>query len=92
LGFGTILREPRFLFKYETVFSSPIAERVKNINPYLVNAKNVFIHKRSTPICNVPEMNRGSDPIDDGNLLLNESEMKTLITSDPEAKNSSGHF
>ena len=42
----------------------------KNINPYLLDAPTVFIEKRSKPICDVPLMNKGSQPTDGGNLIL----------------------
>jgi len=60
--------------------------KAKNINPYLVDAHNVFIKKRSSPICNVPSICRGSDAIDDGNLLLNQKEKELLINKYPEAE------
>ncbi|MBS1633029.1 MAG: class I SAM-dependent DNA methyltransferase, partial [Bacteroidetes bacterium] len=58
----------------------------KNINSYLVDAKNVFILKRTKPISKVPEINRGSDAIDDGNLLLNLEEKNDLIEKEPKAE------
>lgn len=51
----------------------------------MVEGKDIFIQKRSTPICNVPAINRGSDAIDDGNLLLNLMEKDTLIKNNPNA-------
>ncbi len=43
---------------------------VKNINPYLVEGKDFAISTRKKSICNVPEMVKGSQPTDDGNLIL----------------------
>jgi hypothetical protein len=39
--------------------------QVKNINPYLIDAKHLVL-KRRTPICNVPEISKGSMPNDGG--------------------------
>jgi len=54
-----------------------------NINPYLVNAQNVFIKKRSAPLCAVPQMNYGSMPIDNGHLILSEEEKEYFVQEEP---------
>ena len=54
-------------------------KNVVNINPYLKNAPNIVVKTRSHPICDAPEMNKGSQPTDGGFLLLNESEKEKLI-------------
>ena len=55
-----------------------------NINPYLVDAPNVFIANRSKPLCAVPEMLYGSMPIDDGHLILSEEDVRTLLNERKE--------
>ena len=40
---------------------------VANINPYLIDSETIFIEPRLKPLCDVPEMCRGSQPTDDGN-------------------------
>lgn len=50
-----------------------------NINPYLVDAPTVFVETRTKPICDVPEMNYGSMPIDDGHLILNKDDVTALL-------------
>ena len=52
------------LFFYDDISAEPKQLIVGNINPYLVEAPYVAISKRSSPICNVAEMNYGSMPID----------------------------
>lgn len=37
-----------------------------NINGYLLDGENVFVESRSKPICNVPEIGMGNQPIDNG--------------------------
>lgn len=59
---------------------------VDNINAYLLGAPNVFIERRTTPICNVPSIYRGSQPTDDGNLILTEEEKDELLKKEPVAK------
>ena len=34
----------------------------RNINPYLIDAPNLFVESRNTPICNVPKMTTGNRP------------------------------
>ncbi len=53
---------------------------------YLLNAPVVFIERRNTPICDVPEIFRGSQPTDDGNLILTEEEKDELLAAEPQAK------
>jgi len=63
------------------------AQKTENdLNPYLVKATVVFLEKRSKPICDVPEMSRGNEPADGGNLLLNQDEYEELIAKEPLAE------
>ena len=54
-----------------------------NINPYLIDAPDVFIESRSTPLCNVPKLTKGNQPSDGGNLILSEEERAAFIKNDP---------
>lgn len=56
-----------------------------NINGYLLNAPNIFIEKRTTPICDVPMICLGGQPIDDGNLVLTEEEKNELLKLEPQS-------
>ncbi|MCQ2324473.1 MAG: N-6 DNA methylase [Paludibacteraceae bacterium] len=60
-------------------------KQCQNINGYLVDGPNVFIEKRNLPLCNVPEMNRGSDPVDGGYLILTREEKDELLNIEPLA-------
>ena len=57
-----------------------------NINGYLLDAPNVFIEKNSKPLCDVPQMIRGSSPIDDGNLLLTVEEKEKYLRHEPQGE------
>lgn len=63
-------------------------ERVpaKNINPYLIDAPDVFVESRKKPICNVPEIIKGSSPVDGGNFFLEENERNEIISAFPKAE------
>lgn len=59
---------------------------VKNINAYLVDAPNVFIESRKKPLCDVPEIGIGNKPIDGGNYLFTEDEMKAFVEREPRSE------
>ena len=57
----------------------------ENINGYLLDAPNIFIEKRLKPLCDVPMISLGGQPIDDGNLILTEEEKNELLKIEPQA-------
>ena len=56
----------------------------KNINGYLLDAPDVFIENRKKPLCNVPEMIKGSQPTDGGYLILSSEEKDELVKKYPQ--------
>jgi hypothetical protein len=59
---------------------------VENINAYLMDAPDNFIGRRNCPLCDVPEIVRGSQPTDDGNLILTVEERDALVKEEPQAE------
>lgn len=59
---------------------------VGNINGYLAPIKDMFVSRRSRPLCDVLPMVRGCQPTDDGNLLLSAEERDALVAREPEAE------
>lgn len=57
--------------------------RAFNINAYLLDAPDIFITSRHTPISDLPEMVKGSQPTDDGALQLDQSQKDKLIHDFP---------
>ena len=57
-----------------------------NINGYLMDAPDVFIENRKKPLCNVPEMIKGSSPVDGGNLIIEAKDYEDFIHRDPNSK------
>lgn len=55
-----------------------------NINGYLLDAPDVFIENRKKPLCNVPEMLKGSQPTDGGHLILSNDEKEELFSKYPQ--------
>ena len=58
----------------------------KNINAYLVDASDVFVESRQHPLCDVPEIGIGNQPIDGGFYLFKEDEMKEFIAKEPNSE------
>jgi type I restriction-modification system DNA methylase subunit len=80
VGFGLAEPKQRLLFHYPDVKGEAVLERATNISPYLVNAPNIWVESRSTPIeTSLQEMTNGSKPTDGGNLLLTAEERTDLI-------------
>ncbi len=57
----------------------------KNINGYLLDASNIFIEKRKIPLSNVSKINKGSQPTDGGNLIIEADEYEDFIAKEPAA-------
>lgn len=81
LGFSVAPSEgPKTIYLSE---AQPI--QAKNINGYLLDAPDVFIEKRTQPLCDVPPFVRGCQPTDDGNLILTIEEKEELLAHEPQA-------
>ncbi len=87
VGFGLTEPKQRLIYDYgDNITGEPDAIIAKNINPYLVDAPNVFIDKRRKPLCaNVPVMVFGNMPNDGGHLLLTPDEAEAIRQNDPIA-------
>lgn len=81
VGFSFVEEKEKTLFLNEKQHV-----RADNINAYLLNAPDVFIEKRMKPICDVPAINLGGQPIDDGNLILTVEEKEEFLKKEPQAE------
>lgn len=68
------------------LYTSDRVQIVENINAYLLNAPDTFVDRRAKPLCAVPEMCKGSQPTDGGNLLLSPDEYAELIKQETAAQ------
>ena len=59
---------------------------VSNINPFLIEAPNVFVESITKPICDVPKMSSGGKPVEGGNLIFTEEEKKEFLKNEPNAE------
>ncbi len=67
------------------IFNSKIRQAT-NINPYLIDADNVIISAKSKPLFDLPIMQKGCMPYDNGNLLMSKSEKDEMVEANPEAE------
>ncbi|MDR2733813.1 MAG: class I SAM-dependent DNA methyltransferase, partial [Spirochaetota bacterium] len=80
IGFGTGANGEKVIFDSDEKIAA------KNINPYLVDAVDVFIESRGTPLCAVPDTGIGNKPIDGGNYLFTEEEKNEFLRKEPQAE------
>ena len=74
------------LYDYPDIKGEPQKHAAANINPYLIDAPDVIIAKRSRPIHCEPDMVNGSKPTEGGNLILSTDEKDSLIAAEPLAE------
>ena len=58
----------------KAIFFNDMVKYVKNINSYLMEAPDIFIESRTTPLCDVPKIRFGSMPRDGGGFILSDEE------------------
>ena len=85
VGFAQTQPSKSVIYEYETVDGEPHAVDATNINAYLVDAPNVFLLNRGSPIRAVPAMRFGSMPRDGGHLIMKEAEKEAFLALEPEA-------
>jgi len=85
-GFSLQNTQQRRIFEYPDIKGDPNEVTAKNINPYLIDAPDVFVGTRQHPISDVPEMNFGNMPADGGNLILSTDERAEIIRKYPAAE------
>ena len=78
---GTPRNAPKKIFLNESQFIE-----AKNINGYLLDAPDIFIENSKKPLCDVPEMQKGSIPVDGGNLIIEAEDYEDFINKEPQAK------
>jgi hypothetical protein len=84
IGFGNFEINDKILFEYEDIKGEAHELRVKNINPYLIDSKDILIEKKSNPICNVPVIFKGNQPTDGGFLIMDENEKNEYLKKEPK--------
>jgi len=86
IGFSQKEPTKKSIYDYEDIKGEPLEIKAENINPYLVDAADLLVTKRTKPISNVPTMSFGNMPLDGGNLLLSPEERESIIQTEPNLK------
>jgi len=79
IGLRNSSSDQKLLFSYNTL------QIVKNISPYLTNAKNIIVKKRNEPFKQVPRLVYGNQAIDGGYLTLSDEEKNVLVSEFPDS-------
>ena len=67
------------------IFDGQTVKSVSHINPYLIEADDVFIYSRTKAIGSVPQMTYGNKPVDGGALIIEKGDYQDFISKDPES-------
>lgn len=82
IGFSTMVNN-----RDKFIIESNIVSKAANINGYLIDSEELAIESRTKPLCNIPKISMGNQPIDDGNYLFTKDEMLDFIEHEPNAAN-----
>ena len=85
VGFANYDSNNKRIFEYEDIKGEAHEIKAKNINPYLIDGKDIYVEKRTSPICNVPNMNFGNMPADGGELLFTKYEKDSFVEKEPKS-------
>ena len=80
LGLGASSGSRKLLYSDESV------REVSNINPYLVDGKDIYVTSTAQPINSLPPMCMGSNPVDGTKLVLSSLEREEFLREDQNSK------
>jgi hypothetical protein len=86
IGFGLADAADKTIYEYADLKGEPHAVRAAHINPYLVDAPDVVLERRSKPICTVPKIGIGNMPIDGGHYLFTDEQKAEFLRREPQAE------
>ncbi len=93
IGFGAFDTAHKTIFEYDSPNGEPHPLPANNINPYLADASDILIGKRTKPLDGAPKINYGSmmidKPRDAGDaegLIITEEERGILLAECPRLK------
>jgi hypothetical protein len=85
VGFANYDTSNKSIFEYEDIKGEAHELKVKNINPYLVDARDIFISKRTKPLCGVPKILKGNYYAKSEGLIVEKEDLDELINNEPNA-------
>ena len=84
IGFAAFDSVNKRIYDYES--EAVTVTSAKNISPYLIEGNDTTLTSRTNPICDVPKMSKGSQPTDDGNLIIEEVDRQQFLAENPGAE------
>lgn len=84
IGFSLEDAGGKLIFEHDK--TSTIAREAHRINPYLIDSSFVTIGSRNKPICDVPPMFSGNQPVDGGGYFFTPEEKETFVTAEPASE------
>lgn len=86
IGFAPFEASEKRIWDYEKPNSDAQEITARNINPYLVDAPDVLLPNRKSPLCFAPAIMEGSALIDDGHLLFTPEHAADLSSQYPATR------
>ncbi len=86
IGFAPFEASEKRIWDYEKPNSDAQEITARNINPYLVDAPDVLLPNRKSPLCFAPAIMEGSALIDDGHLLFTSEQAADLSSQYPATR------
>lgn len=81
IGFSiTMLKKSKHIYESDLIVST------SNINPYLIDCKNVLVFAQSKPLSCVPPMIAGNKAVKCLALMLSQSEKNDLVDKEPKSE------
>jgi hypothetical protein len=74
-------RRARRIFDYASVKSAPTEIEAKNINPYLIDYKDIYVSKSRQPLSPRPLIQKGSEATDFGFLTVQPEDRQALLSA-----------
>ena len=86
IGFANFDTNNKTIYEYENIKGEPHEIKAKNINQYLIDAKEIIITPRTNPICAIPKIGVGSALLDGGFFILSDEEKHQILIKEPSLK------
>ncbi len=86
IGFANFDTNNKRIFEYEDIKGEAHEIKTKNVNAYLIDARDILVEKKKKPICNVPDIIKGNYYAKSEGLIIEEEDLDYLITNEPNAK------
>ena len=83
VGFSRANRAQKVIFDHTDATTRMVL--ANNVSPYLVDASNTVVALRSSPLCSVPAMAMGNQPVDDRNYIFTEEQKDAFLALEPAA-------